>query len=233
MAPYITAVNGGALRRKGKYASGIATINELTTGHAVLGERCQAEAYARFSRRVARGSRVLCITEGTAPPDALTSNYRVDVRGLWDDPDNAFKQYNGAWLADGLSSCGASRLSYALTLVTGCLRPGGVLYVAFLRGPAGMGRMAGQECGVANPRAMTREALQGLIARLPGVVLVDAWTTPTTPVRWLFGVGAAWLHALCVVGATVSTKRPRLAAVFPDTTAPQLHVAAYAPEVRV
>lgn len=206
----------------------------------MLGERCQAEAYARFSRRVARGGRVLCIAEGTTPLDALTSNYRVDVRGLWDDPDNAFKQYNGVWLADGLSSCGASRLSYALTLVTGCLRPGGVLYVAFIagrmagpRGPAGLGRGAGQECGVANPRAMTREALQGLIARLPGVVLVDVWTTPTTPVRWLFGVGTAWLHALCVVGATVSTKRPRFVAVFPDTTAPQLHVAAYAPEVRV
>ena len=199
----------------------------------MLGERCQAEAYARFSRRVAQGGRVLCIAEGTTPLEALTSNYRVDVRGLWDDPDNALKQYNGVWLADGLSSCGASRLSYALSLVTGCLRPGGVLYVAFLRGPAGLGRGADQECGVANPRAMTREALQGLIARLPGVVLVDVWTTPTTPIRWLFGVGTAWLHALCVVGATVSTKRPRFVAVFPDTTAPQLHVAAYAPEVRV
>ena len=199
----------------------------------MLGERCQAEACARFSRRVARGGRVLCIAEGTAPPDALTAHYRVDVAGLWDDLDNAFEQYDGVWLADGLVRCGASRLSYALTRTTGCLRPGGVLYVAFPRGPAGIGRVAGPECGVANPRAMTREALQGLMARLPGVVLVDVWTTPTTPVRWLFGVGTAWLHALCVVGATVSTKRPRFVTVFPDTTAPQLHVAADAPEVRV
>jgi hypothetical protein len=151
----------------------------------------------------------LCIAEGTAPPDALAINYRVDVRGLWDDLDDALGQYSGVWLADGLTSCGASRLSYALTRMTGCLRSGGVLYMANRHGSAN------RESRMAKPREMTREALQGLITRLPGVHIVDVWTTPVSPLRWLFGAGPAWLHALCVVGATTPARQPRLVQMFP------------------
>ena len=179
-------------------------MDALTHRHE-LQPRCRAVACARFLRRVPWGGRILRIAEGAAPNplEAFDSRYRADVRGLWDDLGDALGQYNGVWLADGLVRCGASRLSYALARATGCLRPGGVLYVAFLRGPEA--HEAG--AGVANPRAMTREALQGLVARLPGVSLAETWMTPA-PVRRLFGAGPAWLHALCTVDAAATAHQP-------------------------